>query len=421
MVSIAHHKWFCDPDLIHILSLLNQGKDKSCIVGGAVRNSLMNLSVQDIDIATTILPKVIMEIFSQTSYKVIPTGIPYGTVTIIKNKKYFDITTLRSDLITDGRHAKVVFTHDWKADSLRRDFTINALYADQAGRVIDYVGGLNDLKNRTIKFIGNAHHRILEDYLRILRFFRFFAHYGQHDIDPDGLAASIQAKAGLKILSSERIWLEIKKILEAKNPLHAIMYMHNGGIFKEIFLNVQDSSIDQLSQVIEGEKVFGWEIDPLLRFIVLIPLREKQSIISIAKKLSLPREIKYFLLACIGFNIEREKISIQEMKRLFYLYGREIVVIKLKIFLSLNYKNLDREEICHIRQIILDIEHWIKPLFPLRGDDVLKYGIPPGKNIGNVLSYCEKEWIKSSFKLSYEDLLHLLQKFIKFSSNRKVS
>ncbi|XCD37547.1 CCA tRNA nucleotidyltransferase [Candidatus Liberibacter asiaticus] len=412
MVSIVQHKWFHDSDLINILSLLNKGEDKSCIVGGAVRDSLMNLSVQDIDIATTILPDRVMRIFSKTRYKVIPTSISYGTIKIICRKKYFDITTLRSDLITDGRYAKVVFTRDWKADSLRRDFTINALYADQQGKVIDYVGGLNDLRNRTIKFIGDAHHRILEDYLRILRFFRFFAHYGEKNIDSDGLVASIKAKKGLKILSSERIWSEINKLLEAKNPLNAIVHMYNGGIFKEIFLDVQEISLDQLSQVIEAEQVFEWKIDSLLRFIVLISWQDTKSILSMAKKFSLPREIRYFLISFFNCNFNQKTLSIPEIKKLFYLYGDKVMIAKLKIFLALHYNNLTHQDTCFILQVLSDIIHWKKPLFPLTGDDVVKYGIPPGKKVGNILVHCKQEWINSSFQLSQEDLHHLLRKLI---------
>ncbi|WP_244668479.1 CCA tRNA nucleotidyltransferase [Candidatus Liberibacter africanus] len=409
MVSISQHKWFNDPDLTHILSLLNQGKEKSCIVGGAVRNSLMNLSVQDIDIATTIYPDLVMKIFSKTPYKVIPTGIRYGTIKVLCRKKYFDITTLRRDLITDGRYAQVIFTRDWKADSLRRDFTINALYADQHGKVIDYVGGLNDLKNHTIKFIGNAHHRILEDYLRILRFFRFFAHYGEKNIDSDGLLASIKTKKCLQILSSERIWSEIKKILEAVNPLDAIIHMYNGKIFEEIFLNVQESSLNKLSKVIEGEEVFGWKVDPLLRFAVLLSLRDNDAILYVVNKLKLSRDIKYFLTSFISFNVHKETLSIQEVKKNFYLYGEKVIIAKLKFFLAINYKSISHKDTSFILQVLSDIISWKKPLFPLRGDDVLQYGIPSGREVGDLLFHCKQEWINSSFQLSQKDLLHFLQ------------
>ncbi|MBY7649331.1 MAG: CCA tRNA nucleotidyltransferase [Candidatus Liberibacter europaeus] len=412
MVSIAHCKWFCDPDFSRIMYLLNQGGDTSCIVGGAIRDSLMNIDVRDVDIATTILPNIVMKIFSQTCYKVVPTGIAHGTVKVVLRDKSFDITTLRSDFITDGRHAKVVFTRDWYADSIRRDFTINALYADQKGNIIDYVGGLNDIMNRQVKFIGDARSRIREDYLRILRFFRFFAHYGKESIDLDGLEAVVHTKEGLKILSVERIWSEIMKLLEAKNPICAVMHMRDSGVLQEIFPNIYGFSIDRLSLIIAGEKNFGWQIDPLIRFIALISLRDKQSILSMLKKLSCSRKIKYFFASYLKFNI-CENISKKEIDKLLYIYGKDVLISKLKIFLSLNYRKLDDKYTYNITKIIDDIPSWRKPVFPLTGDDILKLGITPGKQVGDILSYCKKEWINSSFQLSYKSLLNLMNELVK--------
>ncbi|MBL0849246.1 MAG: CCA tRNA nucleotidyltransferase [Candidatus Liberibacter ctenarytainae] len=411
MVSISQYKWFHDPDLKNILSLLNQGNDTSCIVGGAIRDSLMHVAVKDIDIATTILPHTVIKLFSQTNYKSISTGISYGTIKIVLRDKSFDITTLRSDIKTYGRNADVVFTKDWYSDAIRRDFTINALYADQRGEVIDYVGGLNDIKNRTVKFIGNAHHRIQEDYLRILRFFRFFARYGQENIHIDGLIAIKQNKEGLKILSVERIWSEIRKLLEAEYPIHAVIHMHDSGIFKEIFPYIQNFSVNKLSLLVQGEQEFGWSIDPLLRFMALIPLRDKKLVLLIAKKLCLPREIKYFFVSCVSSNMPAH-FSTEEIDRLLYINGKEVTIAQLKLFIALNRRDIDDHYRNQIIQIIAAIPDWIRPVFPLTGNDVLKLGISPGKRIGEILSHCEKEWINSSFHLSYQDLIHLLKKWI---------
>ncbi|AHA28177.1 CCA tRNA nucleotidyltransferase [Candidatus Liberibacter americanus] len=412
MVSVAKCKWFCDPDLIYIMSLLNQGNEKSCIVGGAVRDSLMNVDVKDVDIATTILPDVVIKIFSKTKCAVIPKGIYHGTVTVLLSKKCFDITTLRSDYITDGRNAKVIFTKDWHADALRRDFTINALYADRYGQIIDYVGGLNDIRNNTIRFIGNAHHRIEEDYLRILRFFRFFAHYGKDNIDFNGFSAIKQTKVGLKIVSIERIWSEIKKLLEAKNPIQAVIHMHDSGVFKEIFPYIQCFHIDKFSFLIEGEQKFKWSIDPLLRFIVLIYSQDENFIRYISKKLCLSTAIKHFFLAFIQCNIPIN-ITEKEIIKLFYIYGSDVVIAKLKIFLALNHRHIDNQYAYKIIKIIEDIPYWRKPIFPLRGYDVLKLGINPGKKVGYILDHCKDEWINSFFQLSRKDLLNILQELIK--------
>ncbi|MBA5724394.1 CCA tRNA nucleotidyltransferase [Candidatus Liberibacter sp.] len=415
MVSVSKYKWFSDLDLIKILSLLNQGGDKSCVVGGAIRNSLMDFEVKDIDIATTILPNVVMKILSKTNYKVIPIGISYGTVKVIARDKNFDITTLRSDFITYGRRAQVVFTNNWHVDALRRDFTINALYADQQGQVMDYVDGLTDIKNRTIKFIGDADKRIAEDYLRILRLFRFSAHYGKGKIDPDGLDATIRAKKNLKTLSAERIWSEIHRLLEAEDPVYVMSCMHDTGILKEIFPLIQDFSMDKFSLMVSGEKKFGWTVDSLLRFIALIPLQDRQSVVFMAKKICLPRQIKNLFISCVQCNIH-ENFSKKEINKLIYLHGKKAVEKKIKLFLALNDNQVDLKCTQKILKILEDIPSWVEPVFPLTGNDVLKTGISQGKRVGKILSFLKKKWIDSGFQFSHEELLNHLNELVKNSS-----
>jgi poly(A) polymerase len=225
MTSVAHEAWFQDPRLTRVFSLLNADGGEGRVVGGAVRNSLMDLPVSDIDIATTLRPEAVMERAAEAGIKAVPTGLQHGTVTLVIDGKPFEVTTLRTDVETDGRHAKVAFSTDWKGDAERRDLTINALYADAKGEVVDLVGGLADIETRNIRFIGDAATRISEDYLRVLRFFRFFAYYGSGRPDAAGLKASAAARSKLSTLSAERVWSELRKLLSAKDPGRALLWM----------------------------------------------------------------------------------------------------------------------------------------------------------------------------------------------------
>jgi tRNA nucleotidyltransferase/poly(A) polymerase len=215
--------WLNDPGLQTLLKVLSANGEQARIAGGAVRNTLLGEPVADVDIATTNEPRQSIARTEAAGFKVVPTGIDHGTVTVVADGKAYEVTTLRADIETDGRRAKVAFGRDWEADAERRDFTINALYADANGTVIDLVGGLTDLEGRTLRFIGDPEQRIREDYLRILRFFRFFAWYGSGRPDAEGLKACARLKDGLEQLSAERVWSELKKLLSAPDPSRAAL------------------------------------------------------------------------------------------------------------------------------------------------------------------------------------------------------
>jgi poly(A) polymerase len=195
MTTVAGEGWFKDAALGRVLALLNAGGGEGRVVGGAVRNSLMGLDVADVDLATTLLPDAVVARAAAAGIKSVPTGIAHGTVTLVVDGKPFEVTTLRKDVETDGRHAEVAFSTDWQTDAERRDLTINALYAGVDGEVVDLVGGLADIETRTIRFIGDAATRIAEDHLRILRYFRFFAYYGTGRPDAAGLRACLALDA----------------------------------------------------------------------------------------------------------------------------------------------------------------------------------------------------------------------------------
>ncbi|MFN7091106.1 MAG: CCA tRNA nucleotidyltransferase, partial [Allorhizobium sp.] len=271
MTNLADRDWFQEPALQKLMTLLNSGGAETRVVGGAVRNSLMGLPVGDIDLATTLMPEEVSGRASANGIKSVPTGIEHGTVTLVVDGKGYEVTTLRRDVETNGRHAQVAFGASWQEDADRRDLTINALYVGIDGEVIDLVGGLKDIETKTVRFIGDAEQRIAEDYLRVLRFFRFFAHYGSGRPDTDGLKACARARSQLKSLSAERVWSEIKKLLSARDPGRALLWMRQSGVLTEILPETEKWGIDAIPGLIAAEQALGWEPDALLRLCAIVP------------------------------------------------------------------------------------------------------------------------------------------------------
>lgn len=222
--------WLGDPKLARVLAAIGRDGDAIWVVGGAVRNTLMQLDVADIDLATTARPETVIARARAAGLKPVPTGVAHGTVTVVADGTPFEVTTLRADMETDGRHATVAFGRDWSADAHRRDFTVNALYVSPDGVVHDFVGGIADCDARRIRFIGDPARRIAEDYLRILRFFRFHAGYATGPVDADGLAACVAGRDGLARLSAERVGQEMKKFVAARRAAETTTVMAETGI-----------------------------------------------------------------------------------------------------------------------------------------------------------------------------------------------
>src|SRR5262245_1461886 len=232
--------WLIEAPLAALLAALDRDGEQARVVGGAVRNVLLGEPHGDIDIATTAPPDEVIRRVQAAGFKPVPTGIEHGTVTVVIDSRPFEVTTLREDVETFGRHANVRFGRDWKKDAERRDFTMNALSAGAGGAVHDYVGGLDDLKLRRVRFIGDAATRIAEDYLRILRFFRFHAAYGHGAPDRDGVKACIAGRAGLAKLSRERVRMELLKLLLAKYASAALTTMSDAGLLLQVLGGVAD-------------------------------------------------------------------------------------------------------------------------------------------------------------------------------------
>jgi tRNA nucleotidyltransferase/poly(A) polymerase len=249
-----------DPALAPVLAALPNAR----LVGGPVRDLLAGLPIADIDLATPEPPEVTMAALQQAGLPVVPTGIAHGTVTAISNNRPFEITTLRRDLATDGRHATVAWTDDWQQDAARRDFTINAMSLDQAAQLHDYFGGADDLAAGRVRFVGDAAARVAEDYLRILRFFRFSARYGSGAPDPEAVDAIAAATGGLAILSAERVWHELKRVLAAPDPVDAVRLMARLGVLPAVLPEGTDPK--RLAALVAA----GAPPDPLLRLAALL-------------------------------------------------------------------------------------------------------------------------------------------------------
>src|SRR6202165_2614497 len=227
--------WLKSGPAARVLGLLNGDGEEARVIGGAVRNALLKIPMGDIDIATTALPEEVVRRATAAGVKSVPTGIEHGTVTLVVDSQPFEVTTLREDTETFGRKAKVAFGRDWTRDAERRDFTINGLLVDADGVVHDYVGGLDDVVAKRVRFIGDPNRRIAEDYLRILRFFRLHAAYGAGEPDRAGYLACIRPRAGLASLSAERVRMEMLKLMVAQGAPGAITAMADGGLLLPVF------------------------------------------------------------------------------------------------------------------------------------------------------------------------------------------
>ncbi|MCD1263324.1 CCA tRNA nucleotidyltransferase [Shinella sumterensis] len=409
MSSVAGEAWFSDPALVRVLSLLNSDGGEARVAGGAVRNSLMGVAVADIDIATTLPPQDVVERAKAADIKAVPTGIEHGTVTLVIGGKPFEVTTLRRDVATDGRHAEVMFGTDWQTDAERRDLTINALYATQDGTVIDLVNGLPDIVSRTVRFIGDAAKRIAEDHLRILRFFRFFALYGSGRPDAEGLKACARAKDKLGRLSAERVWSETKKLLAAPDPGRALLWMRQAGVLSEILPETEKWGIDAIPGLVEAEKAFGWQPDALLRLAAIVP-PDRERLKALAERLRLSKAEAAVLDGWAAAPEIAPKLAETAFDRLLYRNGPKGLSMRLRLALaSARARGLgDADALAFAglcQRLLARADKWQKPAFPLTGADVLATGVPAGPDVGTMLARIEDEWVGGNF---HDDRARLL-------------
>ena len=391
-----------------IFSYLNAIGEETKVrfVGGCVRKSLCGDYVDDIDLATSLEPHEVKKKLTQNGITVIDTGILHGTVTAILNKKKFEITTLRKDVATDGRHANVEFTTDWNRDGLRRDFTINAIYADIDGRIFDPLNGVSDLKNGRIKFIGQAKDRIQEDYLRILRYFRFFIQYSKNEHDQDIILSIKQNINGLNKISNERIFNELKKILSLKN----LYNLFSNSKSQEIFLNIfpQFKYYQRLKKINDFDQKMKDRYDVILILAILI-IDHSKDYEYFCYKHKVSKNIKNrFINIFKNFEYLKSKkfYSKNNIKKQIYFTNKYYVKDLILFSLFINNKI----EIADVKKLIDFVDVYEIPQFPISGEYLKMYGYESGEALGKKLKSLEEEWIKNNFFLDKKVLEKSLEK-----------
>lgn len=375
-----------------IISILNPiyWKTYTQFVGGCVRKAMEGKLTTDIDLATIYKPQEVRKILLKNNYKVLNLGIKYGSITTFSKNYRYEITSLRKDINPDGRHTKIKFTNNWTQDSLRRDFTINAIYCDRFGKVFDPVNGISDLKNKKINFIGNPDLRIKEDYLRILRFIRFSLEFNENIKDKKVLRIINKNIQFLKLISPERLFIELKKILELKN----LESIKNKNYFKKILNKIyQLRFFDRLSRI----KTSKLRLNYLqLLSILLVGYDKKHIFFSKQFRLS-NKESDYLNFIFSQFkSLKNKSYDYKTIKQQIFFYKKELTLDFLYfIFIAtkkISYKNLKKYQ--------LFIKEFKVPIFPISGDFLIRRGFKQGKSLGKRLNSLKKSWIENDFKLN---------------------
>lgn len=389
--------WMKEPETRAVMDALDGLCDvpRSLFVGGCVRNLLMSEQVKDIDIATQIAPEEVIARLEKARIKAIPTGLDHGTVTAVINKKSFEITTLRHDVATDGRHADVAYTQDWIEDARRRDFSVNTMLADLEGNIFDPLGGLDDVRNRKIIFVGDAEQRIQEDYLRILRFFRFFGKYGKGKPDAFAIKACQKHAAHIVTLSRERVAQELSMILMLPNAPDLLKLMALHDILPVLVRG--ESTLAALSAFIRSQDEF--DLPDYIARLVCLAERNKKYFSELEEYLVFTREIKKTSDALFKALKDADPRCEKMLRRGLYLHGKSIF---LQAILIKNAFSNNNSQIYQMEKIILFANSWSVPKFPLTGSDMLKLGYKQGPEVGKNLGKIERWWIESDFVPSRE-------------------
>lgn len=366
-------------------------------VGGAVRDSLMGQPVADIDVATDHHPEKVMELLKAKGFSVIPTGIDHGTITAVLDGDALEITTLRQDVETDGRHAKVAFTNEWQADAARRDFTINAIYSTIDGKLFDPFGGIVDIADGRIRFIGKAEDRIREDALRILRLFRFQAHFGRVPLDDAALLAVKNTVSLIDGLSVERIAMELNKLIVAANPLAILRTMQELGVLERCMCGYP-IDLPAVERLIPRDRGYQVKTKAIRRLLALTGQRTSELLLkwNSSKRAQKHAALCQEVLAGIG----DVPLTMIEWEKLIYRYDHKVVV---DCYLISSTGEIDPDVIAALQD--MDV-----PIFPVRGADMIDLGYKPGPELGKIMKDLEKHWIDKDFEPSFEMLIGLLRK-----------
>jgi len=380
-------------------------------VGGCVRKFLNYENIDDIDIASILSPEELKERFKNSEFKIIDTGIKHGSVTVVIKSSKFEITTLRKDVKTDGRHAEVLFTDDWKQDSERRDFTINAIYMDRMGKIYDPQNGKFDLNKRVIKFIGESSSRIEEDYLRIIRFIRFSIYYNCKQSDPKVIESIKLNLSGIKKISKERILNELYKIFKLKNFNNILENKDIKNIFSIIFPEFKYlDRIEKFNHLLTANILSQ---TPEVIFSILL-IGEKDNFEYFCHKYKVPNNLKKHLnfIANNFIKFKEEKNYLKkDLKKNVYMLGK----INIKKLIAFIYCFERKFSLSLLKKIVNDVDKVEVPSFPFNGKSVMEKGLDDGKKIGYALKELEKEWIKNNFYLKTHEVISIIDRVKKLN------
>ena len=391
--KLTEAPWLAAGPLTRLLGVLDRDGEEARVVGGAVRNALLGMTAEEIDVATTAVPDEVVRRVEAAGFKAVPTGIEHGTITVVIDGQPFEVTTLRQDVETYGRHAKVAFGRDWRADAERRDFTVNAFSARADGTVYDYVGGLADLAARRVRFIGDPKQRIEEDYLRILRFFRFHAAYGTSD-HPDraGLAACIAGRNGLDQLSRERVRMELMKLVVAPHAVPTLIAMTDASLTLRVLSGV--SYLASFEMMAKVEAAAGGSADPVRRLGALA-VWVAEDAERLWQKLRLTNA-EHERLASMGEGWRRISPADGEQaaRALLYRLGpQHFTDHALLAWARSTAGAIDPAW----RELAALPQRWSAPAFPLKAADFMSRGVEKGPKLGVAMREAEVAWIAAGF------------------------
>ncbi len=407
--KLSDAAWLASGPLLWLLGVLDCDGEEARVVGGAVRNALLGMTADEIDIATTAVPEEVMRRVQAAGFKPVPTGIEHGTVTVVVDKSPFEVTTLRRDVETYGRHAKVVFGRDWRADAERRDFTVNAFSARADGTVYDYVGGLEDLAAHRVRFIGDPKQRIEEDYLRILRFFRFHAAYGSSDHpDREGLAACIAGRAGLDQLSRERLRMELMKLVVAPHATPTLIAMTDAGLTLRVLGGV--SYLASFEMMAKAEVAIGASADPVQRLGALA-VWVAEDAERLWQRLRLANA-EHERLASMAEGWRRMSPRLSEQAQRILLYRLGPLHFTDHALLAWARSNAGAHDEAW-RELATLPQRWTAPAFPLRAVEFMARGVEKGPALGTAMAKAEEAWIAADFPADGNALAKIVDAAVK--------
>jgi len=373
-----------------LLGTLDAAAGETRFVGGCVRDALLDLEVSDVDLATRLAPDEVMRRLGAAGIKAVPTGLAHGTVTAVIGGRPVEVTTLRRDISTDGRRATIAYTEDWREDAARRDFTINALSAAPAdGEIFDYFGGVADLAARRVRFIGDPLSRIAEDHLRILRFFRFHARFGEGAPEAAALAACAERANDLMALSRERIADELLKLLGLPEPAATVRLMIDRGVFRPVLPEIE--SADRLAALVETERAAGIAADPVRRLAALLP-PDPAVAAAVAARLRLSKHKAKRLASAAATDLDDPEV-------LAYEIGAESAVDR---FLLAGGPATGLKA----------LQEWRRPRMPVGGGELIAMGLEPGPTVARIMQVIEREWARSGFPADKADVRAMARRHV---------